>query len=90
MWNRESKVKDAKVVELIASNKVLRVYRIDTLGCYRIACALGCNTTVENLDTTGNHIISICAREFKRVLEEKRTLKHLNMSKTSMSDKGVY
>lgn len=89
VWNRESKAKNAKVVELISSNKVMRIYRIDTSGCYRIACALGRNTTVENLDISGNHVNSKCAKEFRRVLEENRSLKHLNMSNTSMSDNGV-
>ncbi|KAH9329000.1 hypothetical protein KI387_001108 [Taxus chinensis] len=90
VWNRESKVKHAKVVELIPINKVLRIYRIDTSGCYRIVCALARNSTVESLDISGNYVNSKCAQEFRRVLEENRTLKHLNMSNTSMSDKGVH
>lgn len=89
VWNRESKEKNAKVVELIPSNKVLRIYRIDTSGSYRIACALARNNTIENMDISGNHINSKCAQEFRRVLQENRTLKHLNMSNTGMSDKGV-
>ncbi|GLJ45421.1 hypothetical protein SUGI_0956290 [Cryptomeria japonica] len=90
VWNKESKAKHAKVVELIPLNKVLRIYRIDTSGCYRIVCALVRNTTVENLDISGNHVNSKCAQELRRVLEQNRTLTHLNMSNTSMSDKGVY
>lgn len=89
VWNRESKAKNAKVVELIPSNKSLKIYRIDTSGSYRIACALGRNTTIENMDISGNHIDSKCSKEFKRVLQENRTLKHLNMSNTGMSEKAV-
>jgi len=90
IWNSESKVKPAKVVELIPSNKVLRIYRIDTSGSYRIACALARNNTIENMDISGNHINSKCAQEFRRVLQENRSLKHLNMSNTGMSAKSVY
>jgi len=90
IWNSESQGEPAKVVELIPSNKVLRIYRIDTSGSYRIACALARNNTIENMDISGNHINSKCAQEFRRVLQENRSLKHLNMSNTGMSAKSVY
>lgn len=77
------------LVELIPSNKVLKIHRIDSSRSYRIVCTLAHNNTIENMDRNGNDIKSKCANDFWRVLQENRTLKHLNMSNNGMSDKGV-
>lgn len=58
-------------------------------GSCRVACALGWNSTVKSLDLTGVRLKSRWAKEFRWVLEQNRSLKEVNLSKTCLKDKGV-
>ncbi|ERN18270.1 hypothetical protein AMTRI_Chr10g5340 [Amborella trichopoda] len=89
VWNRENREKNTKVVEFIPENSALRIYRLNLSGSCRVAGALGYNSTVRSLDLTGIQLKSKWAKEFRNVLEENRSLKHINLSKTRLKDKGV-
>ncbi|KAJ0046349.1 hypothetical protein Pint_03977 [Pistacia integerrima] len=69
---------------VLARNRAMEVH----VTC-RVACALGCNTTVKSLDLTGVRLKSRWAKEFRWVLEQNQTLKEVILSKTCLKDKGV-
>ncbi|KAJ0101725.1 hypothetical protein Patl1_04025 [Pistacia atlantica] len=89
VWSGENGEKTSKVVEFVPENFTLRIYRLDVSGACRVACALGCNTTVKSLDLTGVRLKSRWAKEFRWVLEQHQTLKEVILSKTCLKDKGV-
>ncbi|XP_075502575.1 LOW QUALITY PROTEIN: protein TORNADO 1 [Primulina tabacum] len=89
IWSLDYKNKSSKVVEFVHENSTLRIYQIDIKGACRVACALGLNSTVRSLDMTGVRLKSRWAKEFRWVLEQNRTLKEVNLSKTYLKDKGV-
>ncbi|KAA8527036.1 hypothetical protein F0562_008735 [Nyssa sinensis] len=89
VWNGEHGDKSSKVVEFVPENSTLRIYRLDTSGSCRVACSLGLNSTVKSLDMTGIRLKSRWAKEFRWVLEQNRSLKEVNISKTCLKDKGV-
>ncbi|KAL5987979.1 hypothetical protein ACLOJK_035741 [Asimina triloba] len=89
VWNGGNEDKSSKVVEFVPENNALRIYRINTSGSQRVACALGWNTTVRTLDLSGVRLKSSWAREFRVVLEQNANLKHVILSKTCLKDKGV-
>ncbi|KAL7186658.1 hypothetical protein ACSBR2_028396 [Camellia fascicularis] len=89
VWSGEHGEKSSKVVEFVPENNTLRIYRLDVAGSCRVACALGWNSTVKSLDMTGVRLKSRWAKEFRWVLEQNRTLKEVNLSKTCLKDKGV-
>ncbi|KAI3755914.1 hypothetical protein L1987_55723 [Smallanthus sonchifolius] len=79
----------SKVVEFAPESSTLRIYRLTVSGACRVACALGWNTTVRSLDLTGVKLKSWWAKEFRWVLEQNRSLKEVNLSKTWLQNKGV-
>nr|XP_043630803.1 protein TORNADO 1 [Erigeron canadensis] len=79
----------SKVVEFAPESNTLRIYRLNISGACRVVCALGWNTTVKTLDLTGIRLRSRWAKEFRWVLEQNRSLKEVNLSKTSLKNKGV-
>ncbi|KAJ0101726.1 hypothetical protein Patl1_04023 [Pistacia atlantica] len=89
VWSGDNGEKTSKVVEFVPENFTLRIYRLDVSGACRVACALGCNTTVKSLDLTGVRLKSRWAKEFRWVLEQNQTLKEVILSKTCLKDKGV-
>ncbi|XP_077221853.1 protein TORNADO 1-like [Tasmannia lanceolata] len=89
IWSGENGNKSSKVVEFVPENNALRIYRLDPSGSCRVAWALGWNSTVRSLDMTGIRLKSRWAKEFRGVLEQNRSLKHVNLSKTCLKDKGV-
>ncbi|KAG8386050.1 hypothetical protein BUALT_Bualt03G0108700 [Buddleja alternifolia] len=89
IWSVDHNEKSRKVVEFVPENTTLRVYHLDVSGACRVACSLGWNSTVRTLDMTGVRLKSRWAREFRWVLEQNRSLKEVNLSKTSLKDKGV-
>ncbi|RWR75863.1 Leucine-rich repeat [Cinnamomum micranthum f. kanehirae] len=89
VWSGESRGKSTKVVEFVPENSTLRIYKLDLSGSQRVACALGWNSTVRTLDMTGIRLKSRWAKEFRGVLEQNRTLRHVILSKTCLKDKGV-
>lgn len=89
VWSGENREKSTKVVEFVPENSTLRIYRLDLSGSQRVACALAWNSTVRTLDMTGIRLKSRWAKEFRGVLEQNRTLKHVILSKTCLKDKGV-
>lgn len=89
VWSGEQGEKSSKVVEFVPENSTLRIYRLDVAGSCRVACALGWNSTVKSLDLTGVRLKSRWAKEFRWVLEQNRSLKEVNLSKTCLKDKGV-
>ncbi|XP_057485367.1 protein TORNADO 1 [Actinidia eriantha] len=89
VWSGEHGDKSSKVVEFVPENSTLRIYRLDLAGSCRVACALGWNSTVKSLDLTGVRLKSRWAKEFRWVLEQNRSLKEVNLSKTCLKDKGV-
>ncbi|XP_010252684.1 PREDICTED: protein TORNADO 1 [Nelumbo nucifera] len=86
IWSGE---KTSKVVEFVPENSALRIYRLDLSSACRVACALGCNTTVRSLDMTGIRLKSRWAKEFRWVLEQNNSLEEVSLSKTCLKDKGV-
>jgi hypothetical protein len=89
VWSGENGEKSSKVVEFVPENSTLRIYRLDLSGACRVACALGWNSTVKSLDMTCVRLKSRWAREFRWVLEQNKSLKEVNLSKTCLKDKGV-
>ncbi|XP_050246654.1 protein TORNADO 1 [Quercus robur] len=89
IWSGENGEKISKVVEFSPENSTLRIYRLNISGACRVACALGCNSTVKSLDMTGVRLKSKWAKEFRWVLEQNKSLKEVNLSKTCLKDKGV-
>ncbi|XP_071905446.1 protein TORNADO 1-like [Coffea arabica] len=89
IWSGDSREKSFKVVEFVPENSTLRIYRLGVSGACRVACALGCNSTVRSLDLTGVRLKSRWAKEFRWVLEQNRSLKEVNLSKTCLKDKGI-
>ncbi|KAL0362899.1 UNVERIFIED_CONTAM: protein TORNADO 1 [Sesamum calycinum] len=89
IWSVDGNEKSSKVVEFVPENSTLRVYHLDVSGACRVACSLGWNSTVRSLDMTGVRLKSRWAKEFRWVLEQNRTLKEVNLSKTCLKDKGV-
>ncbi|CAI9088285.1 OLC1v1022579C1 [Oldenlandia corymbosa var. corymbosa] len=89
IWSGNNQDNSFKVVEFVPENATLRIYRLDVSGACRVACALGCNTTVRILDMTGVRLKCRWAKEFRWVLEQNRTLKEVHLSKTCLKDKGV-
>ncbi|KAE8125429.1 hypothetical protein FH972_020236 [Carpinus fangiana] len=89
VWSGENGEKNSKVVEFVPENSTLRIYRLDLSGACRVACALGWNSTVKSLDMTCVRLKSRWAREFRWVLEQNKSLKEVNLSKTCLKDKGV-
>lgn len=89
IWSGENGERSSKVVEFVPENSTLRIYRLNVSGTCRVACALGWNSTVKSLDMTGVRLKSRWAKEFRWVLEQNQTLKEVNLSKTSLKDKGV-
>ncbi|XP_052179029.1 protein TORNADO 1 [Diospyros lotus] len=82
--------KSSKVVEFVPEKSTLRVYQqLDVAGSCRVACALGLNTTVKSLDMTGVRLKSRWAKEFRWALEQNRTLKEVDLSRTCLKDKAV-
>ncbi|KAI3496860.1 hypothetical protein L1887_39238 [Cichorium endivia] len=90
LWSGEhGKNNSSKVVEFAPESSTLRIYRLSTSGACRIAGALAWNTTVKSLDLTGVRLRSRWAKEFRWVLEQNRSLREVNLSKTCLKDKGV-
>ncbi|KAL3508412.1 hypothetical protein ACH5RR_027813 [Cinchona calisaya] len=89
IWSGDNNERSFKVVEFVPENTTLRIYRLDLSGACRVACALGCNSTVRSLDMTGVRLKSRWAKEFRWVLEQNRNLKDVNLSKTCLKDKGI-
>ncbi|XP_058081718.1 protein TORNADO 1 [Magnolia sinica] len=89
VWSGENRDKSSKVVEFAPEKNALRIYRLDTSGSQRVACALGWNSTVRTLDMSGVRLKSTWAKEFRTVLEQNGNLKHVKLSKTCLKDKGV-
>lgn len=89
IWSGENHEKSSKVVEFVPENRTLRIYRLDVSGACRVACALGMNSTVKSLDMTGVRLKSRWAKEFRWVLEQNRSLKEVNLSRTCLKDKGI-
>ncbi|KAI3456845.1 hypothetical protein Pfo_013508 [Paulownia fortunei] len=89
IWSVDHNEKSSKVVEFVPENSTLRVYHLDISGACRVACSLGWNSTVRSLDMTGIRLKSRWAKEFRWVLEQNRSLKEVNLSKTCLKDKGV-
>ncbi|KAD4178796.1 hypothetical protein E3N88_27387 [Mikania micrantha] len=90
IWSEErGKDTSSKVVEFAPESSTLRIYRLTPSGACRVACALGWNTTVRSLDLTGVRLKSQWAREFRWVLEQNRSLKEVNLSRTCLKNKGV-
>ncbi|GAA0172385.1 hypothetical protein LIER_26222 [Lithospermum erythrorhizon] len=89
IWSGNVNQASYKVVEFVPDNSTLRLYQADISGACRISVALGWNSTVRSLDLTGIRLKSRWARDFRWVLEQNRTLKEVNLSKTSLKDKGV-
>ncbi|KAL2495993.1 Protein TORNADO 1 [Forsythia ovata] len=89
VWSVDHNKKNSKVVEFVPENNTLRIYHLDISGACRVACALGWNSTVRSLDMTGVKLKSRWAKEFRWVLEQNRSLKEVNLSKTCLKDKGV-
>lgn len=81
--------RSSKVVEFAPENATLRVYHLDISGACRVACSLGWNSTVRTLDMSGVRLKSRWGKQFRWVLEQNRTLKEVNLSKTCLKDKGV-
>ena len=71
----------------ISVSRWIRIYRLDLSGACRVACALGWNSIVKSLDMTCVRLKSWWAREFWRVLEQNKSLKEVNLSKTWLQDK---
>ncbi|CAN1135901.1 Protein TORNADO 1 [Linum perenne] len=89
IWCGENGEKSSKVVEFLPGNSTLRVYKLDISGSCRVACSLGCNSTVRTLDMSGVRLKSRWAKEFRWVLEQNRSLREVRLSKTCLKDKGV-
>ncbi|KAG9144108.1 hypothetical protein Leryth_013756 [Lithospermum erythrorhizon] len=89
IWSGNVNQASYKVVEFVPDNSTLRLYQADISGACRISVALGWNSTVRSLDLTGIRLKSRWARDFRWVLEQNRTLKEVNLSKTCLKDKGV-
>ncbi|KAL4580024.1 hypothetical protein LXL04_016198 [Taraxacum kok-saghyz] len=90
LWSGErNKNNSSKVVEFAPESSTLRIYRLSTSGACRVTGALGWNTTVRSLDLTGVRLKSRWAKEFRWVLEQNRSLREVNLSKTCLKDKGV-
>ncbi|XP_057966226.1 protein TORNADO 1 [Malania oleifera] len=89
VWSGENGEKTSKVVEFEPENSTLRIYRLDFSGSCRVACSLGMNSTVKSLDMTGVRLKSRWAKEFRWVLEQNRSLKEVNLSRTCLKDKGI-
>lgn len=89
VWSADHNKKSSKVVEFVPENNTLRIYHLDISGACRVACALGWNSTVRSLDMTGVKLKSRWAKEFRWVLEQNRSLREVNLSKTCLKDKGV-
>uniref|UniRef100_A0A164XN83 Uncharacterized protein n=1 Tax=Daucus carota subsp. sativus TaxID=79200 RepID=A0A164XN83_DAUCS len=89
VWTGKQREKSSKVVEFVHASCTLRIYRLDISGACRVACALGWNSTVKSLDMTGVRLKSRWAREFRWVLEQNRSLKEVNLSRTCLKDKGI-
>lgn len=89
VWSGEQGEKSSKVVEFVPENSTLRIYKLNVAGSCRVACALGWNSTVKSLDLTGVRLKSRWAKEFRWALEQNRSLKEVNLSKTCLKDKGV-
>lgn len=89
VWTGEQREKMSKVVEFVHARSTLRIYRIDISGACRVATALGWNSTVKSLDMSGVRLKSRWAREFRWVLEQNRSIKEVNLSRTCLKDKGI-
>ncbi|XP_031478117.1 protein TORNADO 1 isoform X2 [Nymphaea colorata] len=89
VWNSTSKDKNHKIVELVPEMNALRAYKFDIAGACRITCALGWNSTIKSLDMTGIQLKSRWAKEFQRVLEQNKSLKYVNLSRTKLKDKAA-
>ncbi|CAH1444327.1 unnamed protein product [Lactuca virosa] len=90
LWSSErNRNNSSKVVEFAPESQTLRIYRLSTSGACRVAGALGWNTTVKSLDLTGVRLKSRWAKEFRWVLEQNRSLREVNLSKTCLKNKGV-
>ncbi|KAL0926593.1 hypothetical protein M5K25_002832 [Dendrobium thyrsiflorum] len=89
VWTRDATDKNLKIVEFTPETSMLRIYKLNTSGSQRIACALGLNTTVKTLDMTGIKLKSNWAKEFRQVLEQNRSLKEVKLSRSSLRDKAV-
>ncbi|KAH6778575.1 tornado 1 [Perilla frutescens var. frutescens] len=89
VWSVDHRERSCKVVEFAPDSTSLRVYQSDVSGACRVACSLGWNSTVRSLDMTGVKLKSRWAKQFRWVLEQNRTLKEVNLSKTCLKDKGV-
>lgn len=89
IWSKDNGDRSSKVVEFIPETSTLRIYRLDPSGCQRVACALGYNTTVKTLDMTGVWLKSRWAKEFRGVLEQNKSLRHVILSRTGLQDKAV-
>ncbi|KAI0527216.1 hypothetical protein KFK09_002815 [Dendrobium nobile] len=89
VWTRDATDKNLKIVEFTPETSMLRIYKLNTSGSQRIACALGLNTTVKTLDMTGIKLKSNWAKEFRQVLEQNRSIKEVKLSRSSLGDKAV-
>ncbi|KAL1534088.1 Protein TORNADO 1 [Salvia divinorum] len=89
IWSVDHRGRSCKMVEFAPDNSTLRVYRADVSGACRVACALGRNTTVRSLDMSGVKLKSRWAKQFRWVLEQNRTIREVNLSKTCLKDKAV-
>ena len=91
IWSnsKDSSNRSSKVVEFIPETCTLRIFKLNSSGCGRVACALGYNTTVKTLDMTGIRLNSKWAKEFRGVLEQNKSLIDVILSRTCLEDKAV-
>lgn len=89
VWGVDNHGDARKAVEFSHKSSTLLAYHLDVSGACRVACSLGMNSTVTSLDMTGVRLKSRWAKQFRWVLEQNRTLKEANLSKTWLKDKGV-
>ncbi|XP_020102582.1 protein TORNADO 1 [Ananas comosus] len=90
IWGGESTdSKRFKVVEFMPETSTLRIYKINSSGSRRVACALGWNITVATLDMTGIPLQSKWAKEFAGALEQNKSLKKVKLSRTCLKDKAI-
>ncbi|KAJ1701555.1 hypothetical protein LUZ63_001334 [Rhynchospora breviuscula] len=81
---------DKLSVKFIPESGTLRISGMNNSSALqRIVCSLGWNTTVVTLDMTGVRLRSRWARDFRVVLECNKTLKDVNLSRTSLGNRSV-
>ncbi|CAH2069805.1 unnamed protein product [Thlaspi arvense] len=90
VWGEDRKRdRCSKVAEFLPESRTLMIKQSDIPGSCRVVAALGMNTTVRSLDMTGSNLNSQWAKDFRRVLEQNKTLQEVKLSRTGLKDKAI-